>query len=138
MGKIIKEAHEEYMILMKCNENRRHLDKPGIKKFMSTLDKSVLQDMKAQKRHKTTKKKESIDADIAFMKSMILTGKHLIQELTKSMQMLSRKSRKEPMTKLFPKETIRTAYCSMCLPAEGDKSSLVVICVPQACRSSHA
>ncbi|KAL7631840.1 UNVERIFIED_CONTAM: hypothetical protein RMT77_017864 [Armadillidium vulgare] len=30
IGKIIKEAQDEYMTLMKYNENRRQLDNPGI------------------------------------------------------------------------------------------------------------
>ena len=64
IDKIVKKEYNELIKLIKYTENRRHLDNPGIKKFMSTLDatmkfykKSVLQDMEVQKRHKTTKGK---------------------------------------------------------------------------------
>lgn len=110
IGKIIKEAHDEYMMLMKYNENRRHLDNPGIKKFMSTLDatmkfykKSVLQDMEAQKRHKTTKEKESIDADIAFMQSMITDRKASYSGIDKVNAKVVEKRQKRTYDEAFPK-----------------------------------
>ena len=98
---------------MKYNKNRRHLDNPGIKNIMSTLDatmkfykKSVLQGMEAKKRHKTTKEKEPINVEIAFMQSIITDRKAFYSGIDKSMQKLLRKDRKEPMMKLFSKETI--------------------------------
>lgn len=110
IGKIIKEAHDEYMKLMKYNENRRHLDNPGIKKFMSTLDatmkfykKSVLQDMEAQKLHKTTKEKESIDADIAFMQSMITDRKASYSGIDKVNAKVVEKRQKRTYDEAFPK-----------------------------------
>ncbi|KAL7639231.1 UNVERIFIED_CONTAM: hypothetical protein RMT77_010765 [Armadillidium vulgare] len=110
IGKIIKEAHDEYMTLMKYNENRRHLDNPGIKKFMSTSDatmkfykKSVLQDMEAQKRHKTTNEKESIDADIAFMQSMITDRKASYSGIDKVNVKVVKKRQKRTYDEAFPK-----------------------------------
>ena len=82
VGAIIKKLHDEYMGLMKYNESRRNLENPGIKKFVSTLDdnmkfykKSVLEDMAASKRYKSNVEIKAIDADIAFMKSMLTDRK---------------------------------------------------------------
>ncbi|KAL7640503.1 UNVERIFIED_CONTAM: hypothetical protein RMT77_008778 [Armadillidium vulgare] len=110
IGKIIKEAHDEYITLMKYNEDQRHLDNPGIKKFMSTLDatmkfykNSVLQDMESQKRYKTTKEKESIYADIAFMQSMITDRKASYSGNDKVNAKAVEKRQKRTYDEAFPK-----------------------------------
>ncbi|RXG55605.1 hypothetical protein Avbf_09894, partial [Armadillidium vulgare] len=81
---------------------------------MSTLDatmkfykKSVLQDMEAQKRHKTTKEKESINADIAFMQSMITDRKASYSGIDKVNAKVVEKRQKRTYDEAFPKETIR-------------------------------
>ncbi|RXG72673.1 hypothetical protein Avbf_02847 [Armadillidium vulgare] len=77
---------------------------------MSTLDatmkfykKSVLQDMEAQKRHKTTKEKESIDADIAFMQSMITDRKASYSGIDKVNAKVVEKRQKRTYDEAFPK-----------------------------------
>ena len=107
IGEIIKE-YNEFMKLMKYNENRRHLDNPGIKKFMSTLDatmkfykKSVLQDMEVQKQHKTTKEKESMR--ILQKESMITDRKASYSGIDKAHSKVVEKRQKRTYDKAFPK-----------------------------------
>ena len=66
------------MGLMKYNESRSNFKNPGIQTIISTLDdtmkfykKSVLEDMAARKRYKSNVEIKAIDAEIAFMKSML-------------------------------------------------------------------